>query len=381
MKIGIYCNNYKPEDGGANTLLGTVLKEIKEREDLPDEYLFFYCGSRKEPYEKVIDGYHYYNLNHNHLVPLEFASKVTRILGIELTKRFDRIVKREGIDMVWFLSHFYAYTELPNLFTVWDLGHITTSFPEVNKWYIKRGREYMYRNMIRRATYVITGNNTGKKEIQKGYNCPEEKIHIAEFPVSSFCFGKSQKPDFVTDELFFFYPAQFWPHKNHVCVVKALEILKKQYHLTPKVYFTGSDKGHRAYITELIQQAGLENQIEITGFVPDEALKYLYENAYAMIFASMMGPNNLPPIEALFLGCPVIISGIEGHREQLGDNAAFFDGDDPASLAKVLKDFLESSELRNRYAEKADQMRPVLEAYRYMDSFVPLIEKLRTQIG
>ena len=40
-----------------------------------------------------------------------------------------------------------------------------------------------------------------------------------------------------------------------------------------------------------------------------------------MVFASIVGPNNYPPIEAASLGCPVILSDLPGHREQMGESA------------------------------------------------------------
>lgn len=55
-----------------------------------------------------------------------------------------------------------------------------------------------------------------------------------------------------------------------------------------------------------------------------------------MVYASLMGPNNLPPIEAAYLGCPVIISDMPGHREQMKDCALFFEGTNEYALAEQM---------------------------------------------
>ena len=71
-----------------------------------------------------------------------------------------------------------------------------------------------------------------------------------------------------------------------------------------------------------------------------------------MIFASLMGPNNMPPIEAIYLSCPVIITDLEGHKEQLKDTALYFNGYEPKELAEHMKHLLSDESIRNKLIEK-----------------------------
>jgi len=67
-------------------------------------------------------------------------------------------------------------------------------------------------------------------------------------------------------------------------------------------------------------------------------LHQLYLNAFALVFASLMGPDNLPPLEAMALGCPVVSAAFNGAREQMGDAALFFEALDAQEAAtQVLK--------------------------------------------
>ena len=75
------------------------------------------------------------------------------------------------------------------------------------------------------------------------------------------------------------------------------------------------------------------------GYVSIEDLVALYRNAEAMIYTSFSGPENLPPLEAFALGCPVIASEFPGAREQLGDAAIYFDPHDPVSIAQAVIGF------------------------------------------
>ena len=53
--------------------------------------------------------------------------------------------------------------------------------------------------------------------------------------------------------------------------------------------------------------------------------------------ATYNGPTNMPPLEAMELGCPVICSDLAGHHEELGDAAIYFDPENPSDIAKAMK--------------------------------------------
>ena len=146
---------------------------------------------------------------------------------------------------------------------------------------------------------------------------------------------------------FFFYPAQFWAHKNHVNLIKAFAELNKK-HPEYKLVFTGSDKGNKAYIQTLVKELGLKDKVVFAGFVENAAINTFYKNATALTMASFFGPTNMPPIEAMHIGCPVICSDIAGHREILGDAALYFDAKDADSILKCMEQMIVS---RDKYIE------------------------------
>lgn len=345
MKIGIYLNSIKPEEGGASTLLGTIKNALKEQSD-NYQYVILYKGNFWGKYKTEIEGVTYFNILAGKRKAFIFLLWKRAVhLGKNIIRYFmcegyfpfyygymDRIAKEEGIDLIWYTQPTRIKTSVPYIYTVWDLGHhVLPMLPEVNcDWY---DREVMYQEMLPHASWIITGNEQGKQEIIDSYAVTPSKIRIVPFPVSSFCYGPSAAPQFELPEKYFFYPAQFWAHKNHIVILNALKILKEKYNICPKMFFSGSDKGNKRYIEEECARIGLCDQVSFLGFLSYEELKHIYMNATGMIFASLMGPNNLPPIEAAYLGCPVIITDIPGHREQMGDSALYFEGTDEAALA------------------------------------------------
>jgi glycosyltransferase involved in cell wall biosynthesis len=59
---------------------------------------------------------------------------------------------------------------------------------------------------------------------------------------------------------------------------------------------------------------------------------------------SLFGPENLPPLEAMALGCPVVAADVPGAREQLGDAAIRVPPLDPERIAAAVKRLEDSAE-------------------------------------
>jgi glycosyltransferase involved in cell wall biosynthesis len=101
---------------------------------------------------------------------------------------------------------------------------------------------------------------------------------------------------------------------------------------------------------------GLQDQVHFLGFVPAEDLRALYSNALALTFASFFGPDNLPPLEAFALGCPVAASRVSGAQEQLGDAALLFDPADPDDIASTIFTIWQDKQLRARMVHKGAEV-------------------------
>lgn len=346
IKVGVFLEEMDPKEGGASALLSTIKNEL-EKATGAYEIVILYRGGFKQKYRIGIEGITYINVTAGHLkfwlsetkkrVSLKVKNAIKKCLHLNTMQYegsiLDAIAKQEKIDLIWFTYPILEKTSVPYIFTVWDLGHrVLPMMPEVSvNW---NAREELYQKMLYQASYILTGNEFGKEEILKNYNLCPEKIRTVPFPLSEFCRGEEILPERVLPERYFFYPAQFWPHKNHIVVLKALkwiwENCGEKYH----VVFTGSDKGSKEYIEKMCKEYGLVDQVHFLGFVSYEEMKYLYKHATGMVFASLMGPNNLPPMEAAYLGCPVILTDIPGHIEQLKDSALYFMGTNEIQLAE-----------------------------------------------
>lgn len=378
MRVGVYFGIFNPQVGGGNTILKTIRMASSNCDSMRHEFIYLYSGGEAEPFESLVEGDRFYNIDRCISKYKKIKRNILQILNLKSASRFfrfDIIAEKLSIDIFWIASPMNIDTTYPFIYTVWDLGYRSTPyFPEVSRNMIWEQREKMYSLMLGKASYVITGNLEGKKEILENFRIPVSKIRIIPFPISAFCYGKEKQPSFELPSQYFIYPAQFWAHKNHMLILSAISVIREKYQQEIRVFFTGSDQGNKKYIQEQIHNMGLENNVFITGFLSEEELKYLYTHATALIYASLMGPNNLPPIEATYLRCPVIITNLEGHKEQLGDSALYFDGYDVNDLVdKIIK--IKDNKIRNEILSKQESTRVSLEKCNYMESINSIIDE------
>lgn len=246
-----------------------------------------------------------------------------------------------ALDAVWFLYPAYMRLQIPYFYTVWDLQHRRQPvFPEVSQsgWTWEE-RESCYREMLPRATRIFTGTAVGKDEIVRFYGIHPDTVVVIPIPYAS-CEESANldamPPAAPIERPFIFYPGQFWPHKNHICVLYAVRQMIDANLSAPDVVFTGADKGNLAYIRAAAEDFRIADRVHFLGFVPAATLTELYKTALALVFPTFFGPDNIPPLEAFSLGCPVIASDVPGACEQLGDAALLFDPKHPQSLVQAL---------------------------------------------
>lgn len=277
---------------------------------------------------------------------------------IKLKSVFESELLKLNIDLVYFLAPSNKAKLLQNInfiFTVWDLCHRERlEFPEVSFNGEFDNREDLYQTVLKKSTAIITDSNHGKRNIIKYYNIDESRIYPLSFkPSNSVMSGNLTdiKSKYRIDCPYIYYPAQFWAHKNHIYIIDALRELKDD-GIMVKALFSGSDKGNLKLVLDYAHKKGVGDLIQYIGFVPNEDIYSLYKNAVALVMPSYFGPTNIPPLEAFFVGTPVIYSDFDFFREQTKDVALYCDLNQPKILAEQINLLLTNDLLRDDLISK-----------------------------
>lgn len=296
--------------------------------------------------------------------------------------RFERQMRSLGVELVWIAGGNHDTYEIPYVTTLWDVQHLTHPwFPEMSRNWQWEHRELFLSRHLRRATSIIVGTRVGKDQVIRCYGIPEDRIDILPHPTPRFALRAAREeiePVANLPKDYLFYPAQFWPHKNHVNLLRALKILVEADPAMPALVLVGSDRGNRAFVERCAAELGISHKVIILGFVQTEDVIALYKHARALVYPSFSGPENLPPLEAFALGCPAVVSNYVGAEEQLGDAALLFDPMDPAAIAHAVRTVLSDGALRGKLIERGKVRAAkwtgddfVVGAFKIFDSFEP----------
>ena len=251
----------------------------------------------------------------------------------------------ELVDVLVFpYPGFLEGADLPQLAVVWDLGHrYLPIFPELSHHGARRHRERYFENMFRTVDRVIVGTRRGVDEVVQYYGFERNNIAVIPHPTPSFANHRSQQgPAALPAGSYVLYPAQFWAHKNHITLLKAWKILRESKADCPRLVFTGRDYGNENWLKEQAGAFGLGDIVEFRGFVSRQELLELYGAASLLVYPSLFGPENLPPLEAMSQGCPVLVSDYPGAREQYGKAARYVSPIDERSWADEVINLLEN---------------------------------------
>jgi len=355
MNIGIMVSGQTPQAGGGFTFEDEILEAFfRLRAESP--HRFFLVGyPRERPAHLDPTGLAWLSLHRSRALRrrLKFA-RLWRNLGrrLKLAQKIAPLdfesypdLQKQPLDLICYLTPLVRpVADIPYITTVWDVEHrLQPFFPEVSLHGEWESRERRCREIFSRAAFILTPNHRGKKEIMAYYGIDEKRIRTLAHPTPGFALlegarvGKAQSLEHLgVKGDYLFYPAQFWPHKNHPCLLLALKILKERHGYQPQLVLTGSDKGNRGHIERMVKEYALQDQVLFTGFISREDLTSLYRHASALVYPSFCGPENLPPLEAFALGCPVIASSIPGALEQLAEAAVLVDSAKPELWAEAI---------------------------------------------
>lgn len=246
-----------------------------------------------------------------------------------------------NVDLLTFDLRFGGYARLPFVANIYDLMHrYETGYPEVSDKAEYDLRERIFTGMCKTARAVTVDSEIGRQHALECYDISPERVFKLPFVPPRYLFNGQPQPGFETrytlPAKFILYPAQFWDHKNHPRLLRAMALAMANAPDLALVLVGGTRHANYAKTRQLAESLGLTDRVVFAGYVPNEDIPEMYRRARAMIYPSLFGPTNIPPLEAMALGCPLSCSNVYAMPEQVGDAALLFDPKDEAAMADAL---------------------------------------------
>lgn len=257
---------------------------------------------------------------------------------------------------------------LPFVIAIHDVQHrLQPEFLEVSANGQFELREYAFINIARYATFILADSDVGKEDILALYEphgATPERVRVLPFLPATYLSTDVPAAEILRvrqrynlPESYLFYPANFWPHKNHVRIVEAIGRLKAEADLDIHVVFTGSSsdalaRGTVAKTVDVAAALGLQKAIHHLGHVPESDMSGMYAGARALVMPTFFGPTNIPVLEAWAFGTPVLTSNIRGIKEQVGSAGVLVRPDSVEDLADGIRRLWNDAGLRRELVER-----------------------------
>ncbi len=292
-----------------------------------------------------------------------------------------KMIIKEAPDIIHFpLQTIQLWnTPFPKVISLHDLQH--KYYPKFFKKNELEYREKYYKLSAKLSDGIVVSFRHVKRDIRKFYGIDSSKIFVTGLGIDNRFVNIKEIPfPEINKELkipkdYILYPAQTWPHKNHINLLKALLFLKQKGIIINCVCTGRKNDFFYKRINNFILQHKMGDQIYFTDFVPVEILKTLYKNAKAVVIPTLYEAGSFPLFEAISLEIPVICSNVTSLPDTIKNKKFIFNPRNVKEIAeKILKivfdkkyreeNISNSRNLKNLYSWQHPVNR-LLDAYNY----------------
>ncbi len=262
-----------------------------------------------------------------------------------------RIGKFKSVVTIHDLSYFYY----PNEFLKKDL------------YKLSRWSKYS----VKKAQKVIAVSENTKKDLVKFYDVNPQKITVI-YNGFEKVIKKSKKIDIKKP--YMLYVGTLQPRKNIGLLISAFDEFVKK-HPSFNLVITGKKGWLYEDIFDQVKKLEHKNKIQFTGYVSDEELVYLYQNAFCFVLPSLYEGFGIPVLEAMNYGCPVISSNSSSLPEVGGDACLYFNPEKENELLEQLNLLVNDKQLRQELVKKGKER---VKLFSWQKSAVETLKVLKT---
>lgn len=210
---------------------------------------------------------------------------------------------------------------------------------------------HLFKSVAKSSKQIITPTEFTKKDLIKFSGISPDKVTVT-YESADVFIDKLEPYDYPFKQ-FILYVGQQSDYKNIKRLGDAHQILLDKYPDLGLILVgkkNNSIKINEDYFTEKQYK-----NILFTDFISDEKRDWLYTQAEAYIFPSLMEGFGLPGLEAMGYGAPVISSNATCLPEVYGDAAVYFDPLSTDDIANRIDSVLSNKELRDELIQKGHE--------------------------
>lgn len=252
-------------------------------------------------------------------------------------------LKKNGSPLLISFSGCGPLNYANQIITIHDVSH--ERHPEWFSSNYYRYYHFMIPRIAKKALAVLTVSEFSKKEIVDALGVDADKIYVVH---SNVPFHNKPSAEEIlnrkkdeTAEKYILTVSSMDPRKNFVRLVEAFDNMEDK---SIKLYIIGMQ--FKAFNTPDLQKLIGENVV-LPGYIADDQLQSMYQNALFSIYPSLYEGFGLPPLESMTYGCPAIAADIPALREISEDAVLYADPTSVADMTAKMNLLAHDESLRN----------------------------------
>lgn len=264
-------------------------------------------------------------------------------------KSFDVLVNfNQRPDSFYFNSHF-SITAIHDSPRQWSFNTLI----QHTLGYAAQFDSECYR-VAKNDNFILLDSHNSCDTFRKAYKIPESSaIYMPFSPLNIFTqgsFNKSIIDKYNLSEPYIFYPSTSHPIKNHINLIRAIDKINNKEKKISLVLSGPKDKFYKN-----IQKHISENKSNVKhiGYIEQNDLPSLYYFSQALVMPSLFDFMNLPSLEALACGCPVILSNFDSIQKHFLDTVLYVDPKDVISIKQQVEKVIDLSFDRAAFEKKS----------------------------
>ncbi len=245
----------------------------------------------------------------------------------------------------YYFSHIH---NTPYVLTVYDMIHelFTSSLPLGERGILEKKKR-----VALHAKKIIAISESTKKDLCRIYGLdPRSVVVIPLANTLARASGKEQTPFSIPlpDDYLLFVGARSG-YKNYSFFLQSAAPI---FHQRPSLHLICTGPKFSNEEIHLHDKLGLSHKIHFVEAISDDTLIHLYSHAKTLVFPSLYEGFGLPILEAMYCGCPVIVSRTSSFPEVAGDAALYIDPSRMNSIRTIINQLLMSEDLQRELREK-----------------------------
>ncbi len=348
-KLGLIFYNSNDNWIGGTYYFLNLISALKTLPDFEKPEIFVFSWNKKDFEIFEMTGYEYIkHVSYELSFSLNFIEKKLFAIFPDIIKRYKKYSNRsfpsDIVDVVFPYDFNIKLRKVKKkVFWIPDFQdyYLPQFFSE--KELVERKKLYTKIASQKNATLILSSLSAQSDFTQHHPNAKCNTI-VINFAVTHPSFDhidfEELRKKYDISDNYFIVPNQFWAHKNHMSVLKAVLRLKKE---NPQilVLFTGKEYDNRnpdytSSLKDFVINNDISANVKFLGFIERLDLLKLMQKSIAVIQPSFFEGWSTVIEDAKAIGKSVIASELAVHKEQLGKDGIYFKPNDYFQLSELM---------------------------------------------